>query len=107
MATGNSDKPAANSFKWFYGDIYGFFLNKKLIVDFYADYERLNWSPTWHHDRQMIKGFVAYNTQLFTIGVEGYINNLEAIPKLTLITGGADTIATKASGYHFLFMGTS
>src|SRR5579862_3496482 len=76
VATGNSDKPASNSFKWFYGDIYYWFLNKKLVVDLYADYERLNWSSTWHHDRQMLKGFVSYNTQALTIGVEGYVNTL-------------------------------
>ena len=105
MATGNSDKPASNSFKWFYGDIYGYFLDKKIIVDVYADYERLNWAPTWHHDRQMIKGFIAYNSQPITIGVEGYINNMKGDTKATLIAGGADTIATKAAGISFFVHG--
>jgi hypothetical protein len=102
IATGNSDKPAANSFKWWYGDVYGFFFNKKLVIDLYADYQRLGWQPGWHHDRQMLKGFVAYNTQAFTFGIEGFVNNLRGDTKATYINPpgaySADTIATKASG---------
>lgn len=105
VATGNSDKPAANSFKWFYGDVYGWFLNHKLMVQLYADYERLNWASTWHHDRQMLKAFVAYNTEPFTIGVEAYVNNMRGDTKATLIGGGADTITTKATGLSFFIHG--
>jgi len=109
VATGNSDKPAANSFKWFYGDIYGFFADKRLVIDLYADYERLNWQPGWHHDRQMLKGFVSYNTQIFTIGVEAYTNNIRADTKATYITPpgpyAADTINTKATGISFFLHG--
>jgi hypothetical protein len=98
MATGNSDKPAANSFKWFYGDLWGMFADKRLIIDVYADYERLNWVPGWHHDRQMLKGFIAWSSPMITVGVEGFVNTLRADTKATLIAGGADTISTKASG---------
>ncbi len=109
VATGNSDKPSSNSFKWFYGDIWGTFLDKKLFVDLYADYERLNWAPGWHHDRQMIKGFVAYNTPIFTIGVEGYINTIRQDAKATLLTpvGAhlADTINTSARGLSLFLHG--
>ena len=97
-ANGTSDKPASTSFKWFYGDIYAYFLDKKFVADLYVDYQRLNWQPGWHHDRSMVKGYVAYNTPALTIGVEGFINNLRADTKATLITGGADTINTKAAG---------
>jgi hypothetical protein len=98
MATGNSDKPAANSFKWFYGDLWGMFADKRLIIDVYADYQRLNWVPGWHHDRQMLKGFIAWSSPMITVGVEGFVNTLRADTKATLIAGGADTISTKASG---------
>lgn len=101
MATGNSDKPAANSFKWFYGDVYGWFLDKRLVIDLYADYERLNWQPGWHHDRQMLKAYVAYTTSPITVGVEGFINTMRADTKAALIGGGADTIDTKARGISF------
>ncbi|HTQ64281.1 MAG TPA: hypothetical protein VMI12_05760 [Puia sp.] len=106
VANGTSAKPAGNSYKWFYGDVFAYFMQKKLVIDFYADYQRLNWQPGWHHDRQMIKGYIAYSTPstepaypALTIGVEGFINNLKGDTKATLIGGAsADTIATKANG---------
>jgi hypothetical protein len=105
MATGNSDKPAANSYKWFYGDVYAWFLDKHLVVDFYADYERLNWVPGWHHDRQMLKGYVAYTSSPITVGVEGWVNNIRADTKATFLTAQngrtADTINTAANGLSF------
>jgi hypothetical protein len=109
VATGNADKPASTSFKFFYGDVYGFFLDKHLVVDLYADYNRLNWEPGWHHDRQMLKGFVAYNSSPITVGVEGWINNIRADTKATYITPvngvKADTITTKAEGISFFAHG--
>lgn len=98
VATGNSDKPASNSFKWFYGDVWGMFLDKRLIIDLYADYQRLNWQPGWHHDRQMLKAFAAWSTSPLTVGVEGFVNMIKADTKASLIAGGADTIDTKANG---------
>jgi hypothetical protein len=98
MATGNSDKPAASSFKWFYGDLWGMFADKRLIIDAYADYERLNWVTNWHHDRLMLKGFAAWSSPWITVGVEGFVNTIRNDTKATLIAGGADTIDTKASG---------
>ncbi len=62
VGNGSSAKPEADNFKWFYGDVYGYFFNKKIVIDAYADYERLNWTSTWHHSRQMIKGYIAYNS---------------------------------------------
>ena len=87
VANGTGDKPAGSSFKWFYGDVYHYFFDKKIVVDLYADYQRLNWQPSWHHDRQMLKGFIAYTTPALTIGVEGYINsNIRNDTKATFIT---------------------
>jgi hypothetical protein len=105
VANGTSAKPAANNFKWFYGDVYAYFLDKKLIVDLYADYQRLNWQPGWHHDRQMLKGYIAYNTPALTVGVEGFINTIRADTKATRIAGGADTINTAAQGISFYVHG--
>jgi hypothetical protein len=106
VATGNSDKPASNSFKWFYGDIYYWFLNKKLVVDLYADYERLNWQSSWHHDRSMLKALLAYNTQALTIGVEGYVNTIRNDTRGYLGGGGgSDTINTAARGISFYVHG--
>jgi len=105
IGNGSSAKPAATSFKWFYGDIYHYFLDKKVVVDVYADYQRLNWTPTWHHDRQMWKGFAAYTTPALTIGVEGFINTISNDTKATLIGGGADTINTAAQGLSLYIHG--
>jgi len=98
VANGTSDKPASNSFKWFYGDVYAWFLDKKLVIDLYADYQRLNWQPGWHHDRQMVKAYIAYTTPALTIGAEGFINTIRNDTKATKIGGGADTINTAAQG---------
>ena len=105
VANGSSDKPASTSFKWFYGDVYAMFFHKKLIFDVYADYQRLNWQPTWHHDRTMLKGFVAYSSQPVTVGVEAFMNTMIGDTKATLITGGSDTLTTKANGIAFFVHG--
>ncbi|HEY5463987.1 MAG TPA: hypothetical protein VIJ95_12075 [Hanamia sp.] len=105
IGNGTGAKPAATSFKWFYGDIYHYFLDKKVVVDVYADYQRLNWTPTWHHDRQMWKGFAAYTTPALTIGVEGFVNTIRNDTKATLVGGGADTINTAAQGISFYIHG--
>lgn len=75
IGNGNGAKPENDKFKWFYGDVYAKFLDKKLVIDLYADYERLNRTPTWHHSRNMLKGFIAYTTPAFTVGLEAFVNH--------------------------------
>lgn len=75
VGNGNSARPENDKFKWFYGDVFAKFLDKRIVVDLYADYERLNNTATWHHSRNMLKGFVAYTTPAFTVGVEAFINH--------------------------------
>ena len=75
VGNGTSAKPENDKFKWFYGDVYAMFLDKKLVFDLYADYQRLNWIDGFHHSRNMVKGFVAYNTPNITVGVEAFINH--------------------------------
>ena len=106
VGNGTGAKPENDNFKWFYGDVYAYFFQKRLVVDLYADYERLNWTSSWHHSRQMIKGYVAYSfpsannpdTSAFTIGVEGFINNLRQDNFATKISGGTDTLDAVAKG---------
>lgn len=107
VANGSSAKPASTSFKWIYGDVYAWFLNKKVVVDLYADYQRLNWSTAWHHDRQMLKGYVAYTTPALTVGVEGFVNTIRGDTKEIPFkaNGPADTIDTKANGVSFYVHG--
>jgi hypothetical protein len=114
-ANGTSDKPDITPYKWFYADVYGFFAHKHVVVDIYADYQRLNWTPTWHHSRQMFKGFLAWNSSAtdksmnpgsgYTIGIEGFINNLKADNVAPKIAGGTDTLSTAANGISFYVHG--
>lgn len=105
IGNGSSAKPEGDIFKWFYGDVFAMFLDKKLIFDVYADYERLNWTASWHHSRQMLKGYVAYNTPGLTVGVEAYINNLKNDNFATKIAGGVDTLSSKANGISMYIHG--
>jgi len=99
VGNGTSAKPASNNFRSFYGDVYAKFLNQHLVFDLYADYTRENWTKTWHHSRQMLKGFVAYTTPKLTVGVEGFINNLQKDLFATKTAGGAvDTLNNAATG---------
>jgi hypothetical protein len=88
VGNGNSAKPETDAYKWFYGDVYAKLLNKRLLIDVYADYERLAWgtyvpgvkagtpSPNGglYSERNMTKLFVAWNTNKLTVGFEGFQN---------------------------------
>ncbi len=107
VANGTSAKPEpyTNNFKWYYGDIWAKLFDKHLLLDLYADYYRLNWTPAWHNSRQMIKGYVAYTSPKLTIGVEAFINTLknDAFLSNTAANGGgvdtANAVAQAISGY--------
>jgi hypothetical protein len=75
VGNGTGARPENDKYKWFYGDVYAMFLDKKLVFDLYADYQRLNWIDGFHHSRNMVKGFAAYNTPGLTVGVEAFINH--------------------------------
>lgn len=65
-----------NNFQMFYGDVWAKFLNKRIIVDLYQDYRRLDWNAIdtmtndFHHDRRTTKLFIAYSVPKLTVGVE-------------------------------------
>jgi hypothetical protein len=115
VANGTSDKPDFTPYKWFYGDVWGYFAHKHIVVDIYADYQRLNWTGPWKHSRQMWKGFLAWNSSAtdksmnpgtgYTIGIEGFINNLKNDNFETTIAGPVDTISTKPNGISFYVHG--
>ncbi len=69
--------------------------------------EGLTWTPALHHSRQMIKGFAAYNTPGLTIGVEGFINNLENDITATKIGVGSGTalLSNRAKGLSLYIHG--
>ncbi len=104
-ANGSSAKPEGDIFKWFYGDVFAMFAQKKLVFDLYADYERLTWTTALHHSRQMLKGYIAYNTPALTIGVEGFVNNLKQDITATKIAGGTALLDNVAKGLSMYIHG--
>jgi hypothetical protein len=66
-------------YKIFYGTLWGKFLNKKLYVDFYADYAQTapNTAAVGAQSHNMYKVFAAYNAKYFTIGAEAYTQNFK------------------------------
>jgi hypothetical protein len=75
VSNGSAARPENDKYKWFQADVYAKFLDKKLVFDLYADYQRMNWTPSFHHERNMVKGFAAYTTPAFTLGVEAFMNH--------------------------------
>lgn len=76
IGTGSSAKPETDMFQMFYGDVWAKFLDKRLVIDLYQDYEKLNWNVIdtlangFHHDRNTTKLFIAYTVPKFTVGIE-------------------------------------
>jgi len=99
--TGASLLTAANAntgfYKIFYGDIWGKFLNQKLLVDIYADYSQTAPStgiidPQSH---SMVKIFAAYLHPKVNVGVEAYTqqitqgvtNSITKLPENATVNG--------------------
>ena len=65
-----------NNFQMFYGDVWAKFFDKRLIVDLYQDYRKLDWTAVdtmtndFHHDRNTTKLLLAWTEPKFTVGVE-------------------------------------
>jgi hypothetical protein len=97
VGNGTSARPENDRFKAFSGDVYAKFLDKKLMVDLYADYQRLNWTPTFHHARNMVKAFAGYTSPKLTVGVEAFLNHgkNDIIGHTATVT---DTISANAVG---------
>lgn len=101
VGNGNSAKPANNSFKEVYGDVYAKFFDKRLIIDVYQDYEKLAWgvyvpglkqsvpglNGPEYADRNMTKLFAAWNTKPLTIGFEGFQNTILSGIKVSGVDG--------------------
>lgn len=99
ISNGTGAKPEGDMFKWFWGDIYAKLFNKHLLLNFYADYNRLNLIEGWKHDRNMFKLFAAYTSPKLTVGAEAFINTLRGDEIATeSATKVKDTISTKSIG---------
>lgn len=98
VGNGQAARVENDNFKWFYGDVFAKFLNKKLVVDLYADYQKMIWNTGWHNDRQMTKLFVAYTVPKYSIGVEAFMNRVMGDVFAAKNTGGIDTLTAQATG---------
>ncbi|HVZ55555.1 MAG TPA: hypothetical protein VG870_02760 [Chitinophagaceae bacterium] len=99
LMVGNSNqaKPESDNFKTFYGDVYAYFLDRRLVFDLYADYQRLNWTSQFHHSRNMVKAFAAYTTPSLTVGVEAFINHGKQ-DVIGILGSQQDTLSADAEG---------
>ena len=75
IGNGNGARPENDKYKWFYGDVFAKFLDKRLVFDLYADYVRMNRTGRWHHSHNIVKGFAAYTTPSFRVGIEAFTNH--------------------------------
>lgn len=98
VSNGTGARPEGDKFKWFSGDVYAKFFDKKLLLDFYADYQRLNWTSAFHHSRNMLKGFVAYTTPAITIGVEAFVDKGKNDVAGIKASSAKDTLNANAKG---------
>lgn len=105
VGNGNGARPENDKFKWFYGDVFAKFLDKRLVLDLYADYNRLNQTATWHHARNMVKAFIAYTTPAFTVGVEAFTNHGKE-DVIAMNTLKRDTISAKAEAISAFIKGS-
>lgn len=104
ISNGSGAMPEAERFKLFSGDVYAKFLNKKLTVQLYADYQRFNWTTSFRRSGAMIKGFAGYSTSMLTAGVESFFyrgqNDVVGIN-----INSTDTISANAFAVSFFVRG--
>jgi hypothetical protein len=112
IGNGTKAVPATNSYKWFYGDIWAKFLNKKLIVDLYADYNELKRLPatatasTVNQSRNMIKLVVGYTVPKLSVGAEAFINTFhDQLTAIETVGAKKDTLSPAAEGISLFARG--
>jgi len=112
VGNGQAARPENDLYKWFYGDVYAKFLNKRIVIDLYQDYERLNWgvytkgpNGPWYHDRNMTKLFAAWNSRKLTVGFEGFRNTIMGDIKVTGKDGNTYYRTTQAMDMSFFVRG--
>lgn len=76
VGNGTAQKLENDIFKKISGDVYGKFLNQKLIIDIYGDYERTYLMPNFHKYKSNMKFDVMYTTDAFTAGAELYMTTM-------------------------------
>jgi hypothetical protein len=111
-ANGQGAKPENDNYKWFYGDVWAKFAEKRIIVDISQDYAKLHWgvwvkglNGPWYHDRNMTKLFAAYVNKKFTVGAEVFMNTLMGDVAVTGVDKSTYYRTTKATGVSVFVKG--
>ena len=108
VGNGTGAAPENSNFPMYYGDIWAKLLDKRLIIDLYQDYRKLNWTAIdtqtngYHHDRNTTKILIAYTAPRFTVGVEAMQTTLMGDVSAETITSRTfynTTFATAISTY--------
>lgn len=105
VGNGSGASADKNNFRKFYGSVYGLFLDKKIMVNLYGDYERFNWQPGFHHAQSMEKIVVSYSGKVITAGVEAFLRNGQDDIIKTSQSGIADTTNGNATGISLFIRG--
>ena len=112
VSNGTGARPEIDQYKLFSGDIYGKFFDRRLVVNIYQNYQRLNWgvrvagyNGPRYHDQNMTKVFAAWNTKLLTVGAEAFMNTLMADVEVTGKDNNKYYRTTKAMGMSFFVRG--
>ncbi|MFH1005810.1 MAG: hypothetical protein V1781_10045 [Bacteroidota bacterium] len=100
IGNGTASKIESDIFKKIYGDVYAKFLNQKIIIDLYSDYERTKLSP-YHKSKMTVKALLAYQSEKIVIGVETFrqIQENYAIYTESLPSTKKDTTNVIAMGF--------
>jgi hypothetical protein len=91
FGNGKGSKPEDNKLKKYYGSLWGTVLDKRVIAEAYADYE----DYTDIKSKITLKGFLAYQHEKFTVGVEA----LQQIQKKFYAADSTDIVPWGISSY--------
>jgi len=111
VGNGNGAVPENNNFAMFYGDVWAKFFDKRLIIDLYQDYRKLNWNAVdtltggYHHDRNMTKVLIAWTVPKFTAGIEAFTATLMGDVIASTATSRTFYLTTKATAVSLYVRG--
>jgi len=74
LANGTAQKPETDKYKKVYGELYARFMDQKFIIDMAGTYEKASTKQS----KTAIKGFVAYQSDPVTVGVEVFSQTQKA-----------------------------
>lgn len=105
VGNGSSASADKNNFRKFYGSVYGLFLDKKIMVNLYGDYERFDWQSGFHHAQNMEKIVLSYSGKVLTVGAEAFLRHGQSDVIKTSASGVADTTNGNSTGLSLFVRG--